>query len=288
MKLVNYLKGKSIDIVLIQEHNIKSLDKIEYLLQFYNVILNKSVLLKGGTLILINKRLPATICRFYLHPTSRICSVVLNVMGTELYLVNLYAPSGKNKEQERENLLENELLQQLIVNTDNIIMCGDWNSVLVTKDTTNPANACYSKALKRILTTFKYKDIYSSYKSNPPYTYYRQNYASRLDRIYLSKLFSNIKDINTYPASFSDHLCVCVTLEISTQIQVAKPRWRLNVSLLGIDTVKSNFYIIWSHLLRRKHMYPNLIQWWDLLAKPQIKQYYINQGKEQKQLKLGL
>ena len=183
MKLVNYLKGKSIDIVLIQEHNIKSLDKIEYLLQFYNVILNKSVLLKGGTLILINKRLPATICRFYLHPTSRICSVVLNVMGTELYLVNLYAPSGKNKEQERENLLENELLQQLIANTDNIIMCGDWNSVLVTKDTTNPANACYSKALKRILTTFKYKDIYSSYKSNPPYTYYRQNYASRLDCI---------------------------------------------------------------------------------------------------------
>ena len=107
MKLVNYLKSKSIDIVLVQEHNIKSLGKIEYLLQHYNVILNKSILLKGGTLILIDKRLPARVCRSYLHPTSRICTVVLNIMGTELYLVNLYAPSGKNKEQEREDLLEN-------------------------------------------------------------------------------------------------------------------------------------------------------------------------------------
>ena len=105
MKLVNYIKGKSIDILLVQEHNIKSLGKIEYLLQHYNVVLNTSILQKGGTLILIDKRLPAKICRFYLHPTSRICTAVVNVMGTELYLVNVYAPSGKSKEQERENLI---------------------------------------------------------------------------------------------------------------------------------------------------------------------------------------
>ena len=270
MKLVNYLKGKSIDIVLIQEHNIKFLDKIEYLLKYYNVILNKSVLLKGGTLILIDRRLPATIRRSYLHPTSRICTVVLDVLGTELYLVNLYAPSGRNKEQEREDLFEQELIYQLIANTDNIVMCGDWNSVLVPKDTTNPANACYSKVLKRILTSFKYKDIYSSYKGKPPYTYYRKNYASRLDRIYLSKLISNIKDINTFPATFSDHLCVCVTLEISKQIQVARPRWRLNVSLLENNMIKNNFYRLWSHLLERKQMFQNSIQWWDLMVKPQI------------------
>lgn len=44
MKLVKYLKEKSIDIALIQEHNIKSKEKIEYLLQFYTVILNKTIL----------------------------------------------------------------------------------------------------------------------------------------------------------------------------------------------------------------------------------------------------
>ena len=136
--------------------------------------MNKSILLKGGTLTLVDKKLPARVCRTYLHPTSRICTAVLNVMGTELYLVNVYAPSGKNKAQEREHLFQVELMYQLIANTDNIIMCGDWNSVLSTTDTTKPTNACYSNNLKRILTTFNFKDIFNSNKKKQEYTYYRK------------------------------------------------------------------------------------------------------------------
>ena len=181
---------------MLQEHNIKSLEKIEYLSKHYNIILNKSILLKGGTLILIDKRLPSRICRSYLHPTSRITTTVLNIMGTELYLMNIYAPSGRNKELEREHLFESELLHQLIPNTDNIIMCGDWNCVLSPKDTSRPKSACYSKALKSILTTFKFKAIFSSKNQKQQYTFYRKEYAARLDRIYLSKLFPNIYFFN--------------------------------------------------------------------------------------------
>ena len=269
MPLVKYLKEKAIDVILIQEHNIKSMSKIEYLLQHYTVIMNKSILLKGGTLILIDKRLPARVCRSYLHPTSRICTAVLNVMGTELYLVNVYAPSGKNKSLERENLFGTELMYQLIANTDNIIMSGDWNSVLSPSDTTKPVNACYSNNLKCLLTTFKFKDIFTVNKKKQEYTYYRKNYAARLDRIYLNKLSSNIKDVFTYPATFSDHLCVSVSLDIAPQMNVARPRWRLNVSLLENETVQTNFFIVWSHLLERKSMFQNLVQWWEVLAKPQ-------------------
>ena len=67
-----------------------------------------------------------------------------------------------------------------------------------------------------------------------------------------------------------------------------RPRWRLNVSLLGNDSVKNNFCIIWSYLLQRKSQFPNLTQWWELLVKPQVKRFYVNQGKEQKQLKQGV
>ena len=98
MKLATYLKEKFINIAMIQEHNIKTIAKLEYLLKYYTIILNESILFKGGTLILIDKQLPAKISRPYLHPSSRISTAVLNVMGTELYLVNVYAPSGKNKE----------------------------------------------------------------------------------------------------------------------------------------------------------------------------------------------
>ena len=95
IKLVSYLKQNLIDIAMIQEHNIKDERKIEYLTEFYHVILNKSILLKGGTLIAIDKKLPCTICHPYMHPTSRLTTLYLNIFNTKLYLINVYAPSGK-------------------------------------------------------------------------------------------------------------------------------------------------------------------------------------------------
>ena len=110
---------------MIQEHNIKDDKKIEYLAEFYHIVLNKSILLKGGTLIVIDKKLPCSAVYPYLHPTSRLSTIFLNVFNTKLYLINVYAPSGKAKEKEREDFFENELVQSLIPNTDNVIMAGD-------------------------------------------------------------------------------------------------------------------------------------------------------------------
>ena len=107
IKLVSYLKQNFIDIAMIQEHNIKDHRKIEYLAEFYHIILNKSILLKGGTLIAIDKKLPCNIGYTYMHPTSRLSSIYLNVFNTRLYLINIYAPSGKAKEKEREDFFEN-------------------------------------------------------------------------------------------------------------------------------------------------------------------------------------
>ena len=273
---------------MVQDQNIKSVEKLEYIRQFYHIILNKSILLKGGTLILINKKLPVTLSRSYLHPSSRICTTFLNVMGIDMYLVNVYAHSGKKREIEREHLFETDLMHQLITNTDNIIMGGDWNSILLQKDSTKPNSACFSKVLKHITSAFNYKDIFSSNKRNSEYTFYRRNYAARLDRIYVNKLFPNIKDTVTFPTSFSDHMCVCVSIEITHNIQVARPRWKLNVSLLENKNRKDNFCRIWSYIQERKAMFPNLILWWESLAKPQIKQFYINQGREEKKLNKGL
>ena len=39
----------------------------------------------------------------------------LNVIGANLYLINVFAPSGKKKENERESLFQTELIHQLIL-----------------------------------------------------------------------------------------------------------------------------------------------------------------------------
>ena len=102
VKLVSFLKNNSIDIALLQEHNVKDISKIDYLNNFYHIIINKSILLKGGTLIAIDRKLPCTIGYSYFHPSSRLTTLYVNIFDTRLYFVNVYAPSGQNKERERE------------------------------------------------------------------------------------------------------------------------------------------------------------------------------------------
>ena len=70
IKLVEYLNQNNIQIAAIQEHNIKTVSKFEYLEKYYHVLINKSIQLKGGTMIIIDRRLPILIGRVYLHPTS--------------------------------------------------------------------------------------------------------------------------------------------------------------------------------------------------------------------------
>ena len=149
IKLVEYLRHNGIQIVALQEHNIKLISKLEYLNKYYHLLLNKSILLKGGTLILIDRRLPVSIGRVYLHPTSRICTAHVTIFNVRLYIVNVYAPSGKNKENEREAFFDNDLKHLLLSNTDNLILTGDWNSVLLKRDATNIQNTGLSKSLKR-------------------------------------------------------------------------------------------------------------------------------------------
>ena len=286
VKLKNFLKHKGIHIATIQEHNIKSISKLDYLNTFFHIIINKSIQLKGGTLILIDRQLPISIGRTYLHPTSRICTAQITIFNVKLYIVNVYAPSGKNKENEREAFFRNELTRILIPNTDNIILTGDWNCVLSTRDTTNPANACISKSLKSIVTDFKYKDIYIN-KIPQEFTYYQNNYASRLDRIYLSKLTNYIHEVKTEAVSFSDHLCVSVCLNLSSHIEIGRPRWKLNTSLLTKILTKDNFCILWYHLRGRKRFYNSISLWWEKLVKPQIKKYFVLQGIEESKFKYG-
>ena len=250
VKLVAYLKQNGIQIVAIQEHNIKLISKLKYLEKYDHIILNSSIQLKGGTLILLDRQLPIKISRVYLHPTSRICTAHISIFNINLYLINVYAPSGKQKETERETLFANELAQQLVSNTDNLILAGDWNSVLMKRDTTNIQNTSLSKSLKNITTSFKFKDAYAENRNQPEFTYYKNNYASRLDRIYLSKLFENIHEVKTIAASFSDHLCVTLSLHLSTQIEIGRPRWKMNTSLLEKALIKQNFQALWSRLQR--------------------------------------
>ena len=45
---------------------------------------------------------------------------------------------------------------------------------------------------------------------------------------------------------------------------------------------------MWAHLQSRNRFFPNIINWWEELVKPNIKKFYIQQGKENKRFQYGL
>ena len=63
--------------------------------------------------------------------------------------------------------------------------------------------------------------------------------------------------------------------------------WKLNTSLLESDEVNENFSIFWQDVKRRTYSFSNICDWWEKCAKPDIKNFFIKQGKIINQLKLG-
>ena len=75
-QVINFMKYNKIDILLLQEHNIKDINVIsKELNDFCFISLNPSISLKGGTAILICKSLPYDIVSEEKSADSRIISL---------------------------------------------------------------------------------------------------------------------------------------------------------------------------------------------------------------------
>ena len=94
--------------------------------------------------------------------------------------------------------------------------------------------------------------------------------------------------MKTHSASFSDHLCVTVSLEISEEINIGRPTWKLNTSLLSNTLIKLNFQALYQHLRGKRRYYQSTSIWWEDLIKPNIKKYFAVQGKEESKSKYGM
>ena len=128
-----------------------------------------------------------------------------------------------------------------------------------------------------------FKDIWTHLNSQIEFTYFRENYGSRIDRIYAAGFKENFSKIWVKPVSFSDHSCVFSEIEINGSIGTGKFYWKLNVKLLELDNIELEFKHLWNNLISLKHKYIDLIQWWDLCAKKSIQRFFKKKGSRTKQ-----
>ena len=84
------------------------------------------------------------------------------------------------------------------------------------------------------MRSLNFKDLWHVKNRIVKYTYIRENYGSRTDRLYAKDLSNFVKCIDVHNVSFSDHLCVKTVIE-SPDIPKAGPYyWKLNTSLLDL------------------------------------------------------
>ena len=272
---------------MLQEHNLRYKNLIcKELTKGYDIFINLAINQKGGTAILINKKLDYEMLNISMSADSRIISMNIKVCNQKLHIVNVYAPASATN-TERDNYFQDELLFYLRNNLNNIILGGDWNCILSKRDSTSD-NTHVSKALLNIVRSLKCKDAWFLKNTLVEYTYVRQDYGSRIDRIYIKDLADFILDVKTVHVSFSDHSGVITTINLPHNIRVGKYYWKLNVSLLDDKDIKDRFKIEWIRITDAINMYDTINDWWERHAKYQIKTFFIKVGREKSQMKYGL
>ena len=109
LQLIDFMKYNKISILLIQEHNIRDKKVISSELNdFCEFILNPAISHKGGTAILIDKRISFNVINVEKSANSRIISLKLSVYNQVIHLLNVYAHSNNIKE--REEFFTNEII----------------------------------------------------------------------------------------------------------------------------------------------------------------------------------
>ena len=257
--LLSFLMQYKIDIIFLQEHNLKNDYNLDIITDKYKAFINTSLLSKGGTGILIRKNVGIEVIHVEYHHSTRIMNMKIKIRDKMYQLLNVYAHSGSNLKVERENLFSQDLLFYLQQNIDNLILGGDFNSIIRDIDASTPHSYLKSESLKSLCSELKLRDVHNANGVHlPQYTYIKQGYGSRIDRCYVNKLKNNILNFETIPVHFSDHHAVIFRLDIpNVKWKASKTYWKLNNSLLDDHEICELFKNSWEIMKKSKRNYTN-------------------------------
>jgi len=150
----------------------------------------------------------------------------------EIWIINVYAPSGTAMKQERERFFNSELPYLLTSETGHILLVGDFNCILEASDTTG--GFTYSRALAELVHDLALPDRWQGNPTRKVYTHYFAPRATRIDRIYATQEFLERKlGVEATVAPFTDHLAVCLRISIDLLIMRRGRRlWKVDSAVI--------------------------------------------------------
>ena len=102
LKLIDFMEYNRIDVLLLQEHNIRNEGVIcKELNDKYIVDINLAISHKGGTAVLIRRKSPINVLTSEKSYDSRIISIRIKIYDEILHLINIYAHAGNVGDREK-------------------------------------------------------------------------------------------------------------------------------------------------------------------------------------------
>lgn len=278
--LVNIIKNKKPTIVCLQEvsQDTQELNKIVSRLG-YTGISNLGVDRRPGVAILHLITLPVIEIR---NLDQGRLQILLTQGGHKI--MNLYAPSGNSKKEERRQFFNGPVLRNIRLSEIIPIIVGDFNCVISEQDCVENYQRKKCEPLKQVIELFGYSDIWRNlHPDTSEYTFFRANNTpARLDRIYCPPLLvSQVVDSYNFP-TLSDHAAVALVLNSELPArgaQVRAPYWKLNSAVLDESYFLVSFQEFWEEIELEQVNYPFLSEWWEKCAKPQCKRFCQNLSK---------
>ena len=281
-----FLKNKTADIILLQEtHSTKeNQTKRQKEWKGLSIWHSGTKPKSSGVAILFKENLNIAMLQLHSDAEGRIISLTFLFENQTFNLVNVYAPT-KNSKQRKSF----KKLQKYIYKNNNIIVGGDFNMVEdLTLDrqggTPNNTHLLGIEYVRKIKETNNLIDIWRKKNLNKKqFTYHNYDYSihSRIDRIYVNKN-QNIKKIEIFPNSYSDHAGIIIKINIDKNKPRGKGIWKLNTSIIKHKTFKKLFQNFWQDWQQQKHKYNYINSWWET-GKNHFKMFAMQFSKEKNQ-----
>ena len=189
----------------------------------------------GGVMILMNNNFEYKVERVKTDKNGNYIILYVNIQGKQITLANLYSPN-----QDNPNFYTNIKQKVSEFENDQVIMCGDWNSVLDPDlDYNNYLHVNNPKARKVILDYIEEENLLDvwrvSYEDSRKYTWRRLNPVikqARLDFYLISEnMFQFVTDTKIIPGYRTDHSGITLKLKLIDSKR-GRGYWKLNNTLL--------------------------------------------------------
>ena len=276
-RLFKFCQINKLDVICFQEMNFKSCHyfETEYLL-ITNIGPNGS-----GVGIALKKDLKHS--QILKDGEGRILKCEIEGIN----LINIYAPSGREKRDDRNVFFSMKIVPYFSNTTGPTILLGDFNSVEHQDDVNikkhRRNSKIVNKQIKELIQALKMRDIWVSRGgSRKEHTFFYPKGSSRIDRIYIEQKHEQIIEAVNYQATdLTDHLAVVIHTSCSKINPTRKQNniWKMNSKILTEPMFVKAFEEWWVEINRFKIKKNKIRDWWDKIFKTGLKRIAIQCSK---------